>query len=60
MQEINKALEKIGGKQLTGNGYWSSTECSKDMAWYIGFQNGPVSGYEKSGKFRVRLIRDIR
>lgn len=60
MQEINKALEKIGGKQLTGNGYWSSTECSKDMAWYIGFQNGPVSAYEKSGKFRVRLIRDIR
>lgn len=60
MQEINKALEKIGGKQLTGNGYWSSTEYNKDMAWYIGFQNGPVSGYEKSGKFRVRLIRDIR
>lgn len=60
MQEINKALDKIGGKQLTANGYWTSSECNKNMAWYIGFKNGPVSGYEKSGKFRVRLIRDIK
>ena len=58
--EINAALTKIGGTALTYDYYWSSSECTSGVAWYVRFFNGSVDRRTKnSNGSRVRFIRDI-
>lgn len=51
--EINAALREIGGDELKGY-YWTSTECSTNGAWYVGFTYGGVYGYGKYSSSPVR------
>ncbi|MCL3850845.1 DUF1566 domain-containing protein [Parabacteroides sp. GYB001] len=41
------------------NAYWSSSEYSADLAWYVGFYYGNASGYSKTNAYRVRCVRDL-
>ena len=62
IDEINKALKKIGGKEistLAQDSYWSSTECSEKEAWYVGFGRNAIINSPKYYGNQVRLIRDI-
>ena len=40
INEINKALEYVGGTPLKDNYHWSSTEGSSTGSWYVGFYGG--------------------
>ena len=55
-QELNKALAYVGGAELTDNWYWSSTEFSQNLAWYVSFSNGGTYNYTKYGAFAVRAV----
>lgn len=57
--DINAALDKIGGTALESDFYWSSSEGGGYFAWYVFFNNGYVSNYDKDYSYRVRFIRDI-
>ena len=62
IDEINKALKKIGGKEistLAQDSYWSSTEYSEAAAWYVGFGRNAIISSSKKYGYQVRLIRDI-
>ena len=62
IDEINMALKKIGGKEistLAQDSYWSSTECSGQEAWYVGFGRNAIISVNKFYGNSVRLIRDI-
>ena len=62
IDEINRALKKIGGKEistLAQDSYWSSTECSEKEAWYVGFGRNAIINSPKYYGNQVRLIRDI-
>ena len=54
---INDALEYIGAEPLASSAwYWSSTEGSQGIAWYVSFSNGNTHGYSKYGSSRVRAV----
>ena len=54
---INEALEYAGGKPLKmDKWYWSSTENSQNLAWYLGFSSGTVFYNYKKNSFRVRPV----
>ena len=62
IDEINKALKKIGGKEISTSvqdSYWSSTEYSEAAAWYVGFGRNAIISSSKKYGYQVRLIRDI-
>ena len=62
IDEINKALKKIGGKEISTSAqdsYWSSTEYSEAAAWYVGFGRNAIISSSKKYGYQVRLIRDI-
>ena len=40
INEINKALEYVGGTPLKDNYYWSSTEYSSNSSWSVYFNSG--------------------
>ena len=44
----------------TNSSYWSSTECSQNYAWYVGFGNGSVSNYNKYNSLVVRPVAVFR
>ena len=52
-EEINKLLEEIGGYPLA-SGYWSSTEYSAGIAWYVYFSYGYLYSYNKCNSYVVR------
>lgn len=54
INEINKALEYVGGTPLKDNYYWSSTEGSSYNSWYVGFGSGGTWNGGKSGSATVR------
>ena len=43
--------------RVRGSAYWSSTEASKDEAWYQMFNNGAQHPGDKKGKLHVRAVR---
>lgn len=53
INEVNKALEEIGGEPMKANWYWSSTEYSNTSAWYMHFGNGSINNFDKAGTGNV-------
>jgi hypothetical protein len=37
-------------------GYWSSTECGEDEAWYVNFYSGIVTGNSKMSTYNIRTV----
>lgn len=58
---INDVLEYIGAELLGSSSawYWSSTEHSQDIAWFVLFSNGYTGYYSKSNDIRVRAVIDF-
>lgn len=54
INEINKALEYVGGTPLKEDCYWSSTESSSNFSWYVNFYSGGTWRYGKSYSYAVR------
>lgn len=56
--EIQAAIGSVdGGVQLgSGSGYWSSTECDSNNAWYLGALTGGVGNYGKDYGNYVRAF----
>lgn len=61
MSKINYALSLIKGSHpLKSAAYWTSTEASGNLAWYIYFNNGDAYYYTKAaGKHLVRPVSAI-
>ena len=55
IDEINEKLREIGGKELK-QAYWSSTEYSSGVAWYVTFGLVVVSIDLKSSSSVVRPV----
>ena len=56
---INEALTKIGGMTFASNYYWSSSEYSSTIGFYVSFSSGSVNYNLKSYGCRVRVVRDL-
>lgn len=54
INEVNQALEAVGGTPMKKNWYWSSTEYSAGNSWYVHFYSGYSNGYSKYGTIVVR------
>lgn len=55
--EINKALEAVGGQKLQETWYWSSTECNDPGAWVLSLYCGTMIGSTKATyRNRVRPV----
>lgn len=55
--KINYALSKISGAtQLQRTWYWSSTQFSADLAWYLYLSDGLMNYYYKFNQYRVRPV----
>lgn len=56
-KEINAALRFVGGDEIPGEWYWSSTETSATRAWYLTLSDGYLYwGAKASRKGRVRPV----
>lgn len=57
-KEINAALRHVGGQEIPGEWYWTSTEHSATYAWGLRLSDGYLSswGPEASSKLRVRPV----
>lgn len=53
INEINKALEEVGGEPIRETWYWSSTEYSNTSAWYVNFGIGSTNSFDKAGTGNV-------
>ena len=55
---INAALEFAKGDKLQDRWYWTSTENSATIAWYLSLSDGGTFGWvaKASGTFRVRAV----
>ena len=54
---LDAALEFIGADPFEDEWYWSSTECSATLAWFLDFTYGHQGNHAKaSGRFRVRPV----
>lgn len=54
---INDALEYIGAEPLASSAwFWSSTEYSQNIAWFVNFSNGSTYGNNKYSSYRVRAV----
>lgn len=54
INEVNKALEAVGGDKLQAGNHWSSTEYSSYYSWYVHFGNGGTGNGGKCYTFTVR------
>lgn len=54
INEVNKALEAVGGSPMRKEWYWSSTEHSANNSWYVYFSSG-VSGNDS--KYGTNVVR---
>lgn len=54
--EINNALDYIGKPKLADTWYWSSTEYSQSIAWYVGFSIGYTDYNSKYSAIAVRAV----
>ncbi len=57
-KEINAALRHVGGQEIPGEWYWTSTEDSAANAWYLYLSDGSLTYWstKASGKGRVRPV----
>ena len=55
-EDINRALEYVGGHQLTDEYYWSSAEYSAHVAWAASFGHGYVNTGRKYHDLAVRAV----
>ena len=56
-KEINAALRHVGGQEIPGEWYWTSTEYSAANAWYLTLSNGYLGWTTKASyKPRVRPV----
>lgn len=55
--QINAALKAVGGEPLHDDWYWSSTQYSTTLAWYLGLGDGFALGNAKAAyQTRVRPV----
>ena len=52
--EVNKALEYVGGDKFLDDWYWSSTEYNANNAWFINFSNASLGVNYKANNLRCR------
>lgn len=52
----NKYLLRRKGMLITESWYWSSTQYSATLAWYVNMRNGYVNGNTKSYNYYVRAV----
>jgi hypothetical protein len=56
-KELNEALRSVGGDELPGEWYWTSTEYSATYAWRLGLGYGTMgNGTKASFRYRVRPV----
>lgn len=56
-KKLNEALEFVGGQLLGDLWYWSSTEISAPLAWYLYLDGGSANlGTKATGKYGVRAV----
>lgn len=53
---INDVLRYIGKEPLSSTWYWSSTEYSLSLSWYVHFFSGQTSNGDKCYSYRVRAV----
>ena len=54
INEVNQALEAVGGTPMKKNWYWSSAENSAYYSWYVSFGSG---GSGSHGKYSAYVVR---
>ena len=54
--EVNKALEYVGGDKFLDDWYWSSTEYNANNAWFINFSNASLGVNYKANNLRCRPV----
>lgn len=54
--EVNKALEYVGGDEFLSDYYWSSTEYNAYIAWYINFSSANLLYNYKANNGRCRPV----
>lgn len=55
-EDIDRAMEYVGGQQLTGSHYWSSTEYSEYTARLVNLSHGGVYSHNKYNDYVVRAV----
>ena len=55
---INAAMRFVGGQELAGWWYWSSTEFSATYAWYLGLSHG--NAYANTKATFTRRVRPVK
>lgn len=59
MDELNKAFTYVSASPLSSTWYWSSTESSQAVAWYVVFSSGLTGTGNKYNSDRVRTVIDF-
>ena len=59
MDELNKAFAYVSASPLSSAWYWSSTEGSPSVAWYVDFSIGSAYYSDKYNSSRVRAVIDF-
>jgi hypothetical protein len=59
MDELNKAFAYVSASPLSSTWYWSSTESSQDVAWYVVFSSGLTGTGNKHIGDMVRTVIDF-
>ncbi len=54
--EVNEALEYVGGDKFLDDYYWSSTEYNAYGAWFINFSNANLNSIGKAFNSRCRPV----
>lgn len=56
-KQINQALREVGGEEIGGWWYWTSTECSATYAWLLYLASGNMDTNTKASfRHRVRAV----
>jgi hypothetical protein len=53
------AQENLKAIGIRGEAYWSSTQVDKDLAWFVSFAQGSLTGCSKDTRNRARLVAAI-
>lgn len=59
MNELNKAFAYVSASPLSSTWYWSSTESSQAVAWYVVFSSGLTGTGNKHIGDMVRAVIDF-
>lgn len=60
MDELNKAFAYVSASPLSSTWYWSSTESSQAVAWYVVFSSGLTGTGNKHIGDMVRTVIDFK